>query len=265
MLFALVFTLAQYLLCLHTEKTTVAVNAEAMQPAVFKVYWADAGARFRETNSAAAKLAQGSNRFTLTIPSLAAIGSLRIDPLDGPGSLVIRSMTLTQSFLEPVVIDFQAYLQTNPSSQGFAGLKSDPRNGLMLHSSENDPWLVVVPRSKVDLQVLALWLAAALFAGATLRLLLAGNWLKGDKRAGLLHVEMAAGADCLDNRWLGSLQEVLPGLQLCRTMTKSNRYIYQFTFTAANGQDPVSHIDSLHREYPQLHFHLQMHRSGQVC
>lgn len=265
MLFALAFALTQYLLCLHTEKTTVTVSAEAMQPAVFKLYWADADGGFREMDSAAATLVQGSNRFTLTIPSLAAIGSLRIDPLDGPGKLVIRSMTLTQSFLEPMAIDFQAFLQTEPASQGLADVRYDPQSGLMLHSSENDPWLLLAPGSTIDLQVLALWIVTALVTGASLRVLLASNWLKGDKKAGLLHVEMATGADFLDNRWLGALQEVFPDLQLRRTMTTGNRYIYQFTFTAASRQDPVARIDSLHREYPRLHFHLQMHRSGHVC
>lgn len=262
--FAVIVFAVQYFLCLETGRAIVSVEIESSLSGTFKVYWRHPAGVYQESNTVAASFAPGKHRYTLVIPSLLTLSDLRIDPLDGPGTITIRRMSIRQPLFLPIQVDFHSFPENHSTMQGFAAFNPDKGGGVTVTSTAEDPWFIIESGGLIDLRTLAFWLAAAVCAGLMINFLLHSNVLRGSRRSGVLQVELPADHSPCPEKWFETLADMLPDLRLRRTTERAGARIYQFAFDRVAATDLETIIDTVQMQYPSLRLHLQMNRSGEV-
>jgi hypothetical protein len=262
--FAFIVFAVQYFLCLQTGRAIVSVEIESSLPATFKVYWRHHAGAYQESHTVAVSLTPGRHRYALIIPSLLTLSDLRIDPIDRPGMISIRGMSIRQPLYLPVVFDFRSLMGKRPAMQGLAGFNPDHDGGVTLTSATEDPWFIVETEGLINTRTLAFWVAAAVIAGLSLNVLLHSTVSRGSRRSGILQVELPEDPDSCPGRWFEDLTATMPGLHLHRTTERAGWRIYQFAFVRVAATDLETMIDTVQQHYPCLRLHLQLNRSGEV-
>ncbi len=262
--FAVIVFAVQYFLCLETGRAIVSVEIESSLSGTFKVYWRHLAGVYHESNSVEVSLTPGKHSYSLVVPSLLTFSDLRIDPLDGPGTITISRMSIRQSLYLPILFDFQSFPEKHPTMQGIAAYNPDHGSSVTLTSVSEDPWFTVETGGLINPRILALWVAAAVFAGLVLNALLHSNMLWGSRRSGVLQVELPQERGSSSDKWFEDLTAALPDLHLLRTTERADLRIYQFTLVRGASADIETMIDKFQRHHPALRLHLQMNRSGEV-
>jgi hypothetical protein len=262
--FAFIVFVVLYFLCLQAGRAIVSVEIESSLPGTFKVYWRHPAGVYKESDAVAVSLMPGRHRYALGIPSLLTLSDLRIDPLDGPGTVAIRRMSIRQPLYLPIQIDFRSLPENHPTMQGFAAFNPDQGGGVTLTSTAEDPWFILESGGLIDLRALASWAAAAVIAGLALNFLLHSNLLRGGRRSGVLQVELPGGQSSCSDKWFEDLTLIMPEVRLVRTTERAGLRIYQFAFARLASTDLETIIDTVQMHHPNLRLHLQMNRSGEV-
>lgn len=97
--FVLVIFLAGWLFS-HKALVRVSLRTDTRGP--FKIYWAGATEPFSEVRSASVWINPHQSQYAFFLADLKKIRKLRIDPLDRPGNVVIRSIEISQVPYETV-------------------------------------------------------------------------------------------------------------------------------------------------------------------
>jgi hypothetical protein len=219
---------------------------------------------YNEEDAATAPLRQGDHRYDLRVPSLLSIADLRIDPLDGPGKIAIRELTIRQPLLQPFMLDMSSFSDNGLTMQGISAYIPVQGNGVSLTSISNDPWFVVEAGGRIDLLILSVVLVTAVLAGIILKTLLDSNRLRGSVQKGILQVEIPNCQYPHAGEWLEDLAKALPDLRLEHAAERADWRVFRFVFTLHDSAEPAKIADQFHQAYPFVRLHLQMHRSGEV-
>ncbi len=151
--FVLGLLLSGWLLSRHA---LVSLTLRTDTRGVFKIYWAGQGQRYSEARSASVAIRPGRKQYAFFIGDLGKIHSLRIDPLDRPGKIVIGGIRISQVPFKAVEISSrQGSPRPAPLNQ-IAKLEFR-RAGIAVTTDGRDPQLETAVRVRSDSRS---WLAA---------------------------------------------------------------------------------------------------------
>ena len=113
-----------------------------------QLYWKGSGDGYKEKNSAIKKIRPRNQHYTLRLTNLLLIDSLRLDPINTPGTVVIADFKVTQFGL------FGAHLRGNKILAGFAPVDPDEEislhaDGLHIIATGKDPKLELKIRTPI--------------------------------------------------------------------------------------------------------------------
>jgi hypothetical protein len=262
---ALLFAFFQYLLCLHSGKANLQLDISTASSGNLKVYWRSSIGSYSEKKSVTVKINPGAHHYDLVIPALSSFSLLRIDPLDGPGEIVIRQMNISQPLYMPEYFDFDRYLRRSPEIMGFSTFRYRAGSGFLCKITGKDPWFIVSPLGRINLIILTKWFLAAVGGGLILFFVLNQSFLKGRLEKGILQVEISGSSAAGHLQWLEVLEDFFPGLILLKAIETDCTRNYYFSITWRGSADFSALVEMLHRDYPHLrNIRVQLTRSGEV-
>ncbi|MDP3479827.1 MAG: hypothetical protein Q8R88_08650 [Desulfoprunum sp.] len=264
MLTVLFFLFNYYLFC-QTEKTTVSLTINSAQSGILTIYWRSRSQEgYTEKNSVSVNIEPRTHRYTLKVPSPVEFTSLRIDPLNKPGRMVIESLVFSHPFYFPEKLDFPSFMQKDQEISDLSNVSFTPETGLSFESTGKDPWFVVHPKIPLNFTILILWMIASQVVALIFYLLLNQRVIKGGTNNGILWLEDSGdfGTDFLP--LITSLHEGLTGLTLIKATETVSVRCYCFSFSNIHSKDFHRFINEMRRVYPHIHIRIQFNRSGEV-
>lgn len=122
----------------------VTVRFEAAQPGLFRVYWQDADSGFRTGKENAVRYEAGVHEIRIPIDGFGRGGKLRLDPLEGEGTVRVHGVELDGAFAKPVswTADAPGAMETIRPEGDWEEILSDDEGGVLLVSGGTDPQLI---------------------------------------------------------------------------------------------------------------------------
>lgn len=111
----------------------------------FKIYWAGENQIYTEKRSSFVRINHVQNKYTFSIPDLASIKKIRIDPADGRGRtarILIKRLIIRQAGYAPIRFENKAEFMRLIPLGGIEQIENDKR-GFLVVSSGEDPKLEV--------------------------------------------------------------------------------------------------------------------------
>lgn len=136
------FVLALVYAHFFINRTHVQIYLTTSDKTKLKIYWADKGQAFHEKRSEVVQIYKRKHEYGLYLCNLKSIEKLRIDPVEIPTTITIKSIIITQKGYKPIHFKTQnEFNRLIPVNDIFYSYKED--NELFIVSSGNDPQLEV--------------------------------------------------------------------------------------------------------------------------
>ncbi len=122
------------------NRALVEIDIEVEQKTEFRLYWAAQSQQFSEKRSAGVTVVPEKREYSFFLTDLGRVERLRIDPIKYAGAARLKRLTLSQSGLETIVVDFASIEPLND-----IGASEKTAEGLAVAATGVDPYYLFKP------------------------------------------------------------------------------------------------------------------------